>query len=74
MKLNKENYIITVIGFNYRTRKEASGVFFKQGNIFSGYQYCKEVCILVIVADSNAFSSFRPMVASRIAKAGNIPI
>jgi len=39
---NEENYLITVIGFNYRTRKEASVFFFKQGNVFRGYQYCKE--------------------------------
>jgi len=38
---NEENYLITFIGFNYRTRKEAS-VFLKQGNVFSGYQYCME--------------------------------
>lgn len=28
MKENEENYLITVIGFNYRTRKEASVFFF----------------------------------------------
>ena len=45
MKEKEENYTMTIIGFNYRTRKEDS-VDLRQGNIFSGYKYFKEDLLL----------------------------
>jgi hypothetical protein len=73
MKENEENYIITVIGFNYRTRKEASVLLSREISSVP-INIVRKICNLVIAADSKALSSFRRMVASLTAKTGSIPI
>jgi hypothetical protein len=45
MEENEENYIITVIGFNYRTRKEAS-VFLKVGKYLVGTDHLRTKIII----------------------------